>query len=280
MLDLAHNHNNNPSNLTSYVNFNNNPPNDNDVYHIHHESNSSPTQSIYSTISSNSLSFLPSSNSHQSSSATSTSSSTSSLSLPANTNFHNNLNHHHFNHHHTQNSNGLNRPILNANLENDDHRRPHTHNHSNHSGSHSHHHSYENFLLNVNGDKPTQLTTAKPTVHSFINFNLTNHHLITSNSKPSSIYKPSSINNNNNYQSYTTTILPSLVLNYNPFKPANHTYLTKNNSTAFNSLNKLNATLSNFQASNSSNYNNLNKPVQSSSWNSFYKPWSNKPTNG
>ena len=261
------------SNLTSYVNFNNNPPNDNDVYHIHHESNT-PIQSMYSTISSINLSFLPSSNSQ---------SSTSSLS---NTNYHHsssnlNNNNHHFhnqhNHHHLQNGfNSKPNNLINNNLDNDDHRRPHTHNnHSNHTGTHYHHHNYENFLHTTNtGDKSNQpqLTTAKPSMHSYINFNLTNHnhHLISSSSK-----LPST---NNQLQSqYTTTILPSIVMNYNPFKPANHSFLiNKNNSTTSN----LNGVINKLNITSPSSNNNLVRPPAQSSWNSFYKPWSNKPSNG
>lgn len=275
-LELIHN---NPTNLTSYVNFNNNPPNENDVYHIHHESSSSPVQSMLSTISSIpsiNLSFMPASNSQFGTSSSTIPSTTSSLS----SNYHN-LNHHHshFNHHNRPSSNNFN--SLSNSLD-DDHRRPHTHNHSNHSGTHSHHHNYENFATNINSDKQSasssqqSLTTIKPSIHSFINFNLTNHHNqhLISNSKPP--YKPI----NNFQQSYSTTILPPIVMNYNPFKPTNHTYSisNKHNSTLFN--NKPNNNSSSSLVSNT----NLVRPTHSSTWNSFYKPWAihtftTKPTN-
>lgn len=221
------------SNLTSYVNFNNNPPNENDVYHLHETSNSSPIQTLFSTISSInpttiSLQFVPASSNSIFTTTTSS------------TNHHNNLNHHHNNY---------------MQIDNDDHRKPHTQNHSinNLNHPHIHHHNYENFLQG--GDKLNQLTTSKPA--SFINFNLTNH-LISSNSKPT--YKP--------YHYYSTTVLPPIVMNYNPFKPANHTHLLINkNQTSINKpINQLSS----------------NKPISNthSTWSSFYKPWSNKPNNG
>ena len=56
-------------------------------------------------------------------------------------------------------------------------------------------------------------------------------------------------------------------MNYNPFKPANHTQLVNKNQT--NIIKPNNQLLS-------------NKPISNthSTWTSFYKPWSNKPNNG
>lgn len=242
-LDVVNN--NSGSNLTSYVNFNNNPPNDNDIYHVHETSNSSPVQTMFSTISSVNpsinLQFVPST-------------SNSATTATSATNFHN---HHNFNNYQTQ-------------PDNDDHRRPHTHNHSNHNPNHSHmhHHNYENFHTH-NGDKSSHFasTTSKPTSsHSFINFNLTNH-LIPSNSKPT--YKP--------FQFHTTTVLPPSAINYNPFKPANHSFLISNKNATINKPNLL---------ANQPIPNGNNKPISTannahhSTWSSFYKPWSNKPNNG
>ena len=270
-LDTANSPN---SSFTSYVNFNNNPPSDNDVYHIHHEFGPLPVQPILSTTSTSSvppinLSFLPASSGSTASIAPS--------SLPS-SNHHNNLNHHHYLHSNRPASvafNGFN------NLDNDDHRRPHTHNqHSNHSGAHFHHHNYENFLLTTNGDQSSgsaQLTTTKPSVHSFINFNQTNSHghpIGSSSIKPN--YKPTSFQ----AHSYSTTILPPIVMNYNPFKPANHTFLIKNNSTSLGQSGALSKPGNNSAPAYQLGNNNLVKPAHSSAWNSFYKPWSNKPTNG
>lgn len=272
-LDLASSPN---SNLTSYVNFNNNPPSDNDVYHIHHEYGSSPVQSMASTTSSVpsiNLSFLPASSG--------STASVSPSSLPSSSNYHHNLNQPHYLHQNRPTSGG---PFNNGfnNLDNDDHRRPHTHNqHSNHSGAHFHHHNYENFLMTTNGDKSSagsaQPTTAKPSVPSFINFNLTNpqsHPLGSSSLKPN--YKPTSFQQH----PYSTTILPPIVMNYNPFKPANHTFLMKNNSTSLALSNGIGTKPGNSSTFPQAVANNPAKPAHSSAWNSFYKPWSNKPTNG
>lgn len=253
------------SNLTSYVNFNNNPPNDNDVYHIHDTSNSQPIPSIFST-----------------SASSASVASTTPVSPSLSTDYHHNLNgngYFHTNHHKPTNHHVA---VHNFNQfeNNDDHRRPHTHGHHNHSGMHSHHHNYENFLhTTANGDKQS---TVKPTLHSFINFNQTNlnQHPVA-NPKPT--YKPAG------FQFHSTTILPPIVMNYNPFKPANHSssaflLSNKNHSSTILATNNrpMNATGS-FQSANKPISNGMNTH-SSSTWNSFYKPWSSntnhKPSNG